>query len=111
MLKLYDYLPSRNAWKVRLLLNHLGLAYESVPVSIFEGEGRTPAFLRVNPSGKGLRWNWDIRTVAESNHLRLPDEASDYLPENRHLRAKVHQWLSFGQERVEMTIGSCITGP
>lgn len=108
MLKLYDYLPSRNAWKVRLLLNHLGLAYESVPVSIFEGEGRTPAFLRVNPSGKvpALELE-DGRTLAESNAiLAYLADGSDYLPEDRYLRAKVHQWLSFEQEQVEMTIGS-----
>ncbi len=51
MLRLYDYLPSQNAWKVRLLLNHLGLAYERVPVSIFEGESRTEAYLEKNPAG------------------------------------------------------------
>lgn len=108
MLKLYDYLPSQNAWKVRLLLNHLGLAYQTIPVSIFEGEGRTPAFLRMNPSGKvPVLELEDGRTVAESNAiLAYLADGSEYLPQDRHLRAKVHQWLSFEQEQVEMTIGS-----
>jgi len=30
MLTLYDYLPSQNAWKVRLLLNHLDIPYRVV---------------------------------------------------------------------------------
>jgi len=42
MLTLFDYLPSQNAWKVRLLLNHLGRPYRTVPISIFQAfcEGR-----------------------------------------------------------------------
>ncbi len=30
MLRLYDYLPSGNGYKVRLLLSHLGRAYQLV---------------------------------------------------------------------------------
>ena len=51
MLTLYDYLPSQNAWKVRVLLGLLGIAYETRIVSIFEGESRTEAFLKLNPAG------------------------------------------------------------
>lgn len=108
MLKLHDYLPSRNAWKVRLLLHHLGLAYQSIPVSIFEGEGRAPAFLRMNPSGKvPVLELGDGRSLAESNAiLAYLADGTRYLPQDRYLRAKVQQWLSFEQEQVEMTIGS-----
>lgn len=108
MLKLYDYLPSQNAWKVRLLLNHLGLAYQTIPVSIFEGEGRTPAFLHMNPSGKVPVLELEHgRTLAESNAiLAYLADGTEYLPQDPYLRAKVHQWLSFEQEQVEMTIGS-----
>ena len=108
MLKLHDYLPSRNAWKVRLLLHHLGLAYQSIPVSIFEGEGRAPAFLRMNPSGKvPVLELGDGRSLAESNAiLAYLADGTRYLPQDPYLRAKVHQWLSFEQEQVEMTIGS-----
>lgn len=108
MLKLYDYLPSRNAWKVRLLLNHLNIAYESIPVSIFQGGGRKPAFLRVYPSGKvPVLELEDGRSLAESNAiLAYLADGSHYLPQDRYLRAKVQQWLSFEQEQVEMTIGS-----
>ena len=36
MITLYDYLPSQNAYKVRLLLSHLQQPYRQKFVSIFE---------------------------------------------------------------------------
>jgi glutathione S-transferase len=50
-MRLYDYGPSQNCFKVRLLAAHLGLALEIVPVSIFNGEGASPEFLAKNPMG------------------------------------------------------------
>lgn len=47
MLTLYDYLPSQNGYKVRLLLNHLGRPYRSVLVPIFAGGGYTIADMSV----------------------------------------------------------------
>ncbi len=108
MLTLYDYLPSRNAWKVRQLLHHLALDYRRVPVSIFEGEGRTPAFLAINPSGRvpALVLE-DGRALAESNAiLAYLADGTAYLPDDRYGRARVLQWLSFEQEQVESVIGS-----
>jgi glutathione S-transferase len=108
MLTLYDYLPSRNAWKVRQLLAHLGLHYRSEHVSIFEGEGQTPEFLRISPTGTvpALRLD-DGRCLAESNAiLAFLADGSRYLPDDAYARARVHQWLSFEQERIESTIGA-----
>ena len=51
MLTLYDYLPSQNGWKVRVLLGLLQISYHSRLVSIFEGESRSEAFLNLNPAG------------------------------------------------------------
>jgi len=108
MLTLYDYLPSQNAWKVRLLLGHLAIPYRTVPVSIFEGEGQAPWFLALNPTGKvpALQLE-DGRTLAESNAiLAYLADGSQYLPGDRFTRAKVHQWLSFEQENIESVIGA-----
>jgi glutathione S-transferase len=108
VITLFDYLPSQNAWKVRLLLNQLGMPHERVLVSIFEGEGRSAEFLRVNPTGKvpALRLE-DGRTLAESNAiLAFLADGTEFLPRDPFARAKVHQWLSYEQEQVEMTIGS-----
>lgn len=108
MLTLYDYLPSRNAWKVRQLLAHLGLQYRSEHVSIFEGEGQVPEFLRISPTGTvpALRLA-DGRGLAESNAiLAFLADGTRYLPGDAYARACVHQWLSFEQERIESTIGA-----
>jgi glutathione S-transferase len=108
MLTLYDYLPSRNAWKVRQLLAHLQRPYRSVPVSIFEGEGRRPAFLALNPTGRvPVLQLEDGRALAESNAIMayLAD-GTPYLPGEPFARARVHQWLSFEQENVESVIGA-----
>ena len=108
MITLYDYLPSQNAWKVRLLLNQLEISYDRVLVSIFEGEGRREEFLRINPTGRvpALRLE-DGRTLAESNAiLAYLADGTRFLPADPFARAKVHQWLSFEQENVESVIGA-----
>ena len=105
---LYDYLPSQNAWKVRVLLRHLGLPHRVEYVSIFEGEGRTPEFLAINPTGKVPALVLDDgRALAESNAiLAYLADGTPYLPSDPYARAKVHQWLAFEQENVESVIGS-----
>ena len=108
MLTLFDYLPSQNAWKVRLLLNHLRLPYRQEWVAIFDGDGRRPDFLAMNPSGRVpvLRLE-DGRALAESNAiLAFLADGTPYLPSDPFERAKVHQWLSFEQEQVESVIGA-----
>lgn len=108
MLRLYDYPPSQNAWKVRLLLNHLGLAYERVPVSIFEGESRTEAYLEKNPAGAVPVLEVEPgKCIAESNAiLCYLAEGTPYLPQDRLERAQAMQWLFFEQSYVEPQIGS-----
>jgi len=108
MLTLFDYLPSQNAWKVRLLLNHLGRAYRTVPISIFEGGGESAAFRRISPTGTVPAIQLDDgRVLTESNAiLAYLAEGTPYLPSDPFDRAKVQQWLHFEQERVESVIGS-----
>lgn len=108
MLTLFDYLPSENAWKVRLLLNHLERPYRTEIVSIFEGAGRSDEYLAISPTGTvpAIRLD-DGRTLAESNAiLAYLADGTPYLPGDRFERAKVQQWLHFEQERVESVIGS-----
>src|SRR5207253_988872 len=52
MLKLYDYLPSGNGYKVRLLLSQLGIRFGLVEKDILKGETRTSEFLAINPNGR-----------------------------------------------------------
>jgi glutathione S-transferase len=108
MLTLHDYLPSQNAWKVRVLLGLLGMPYQSRPASIFEGESRTETFLELNPAGAvPVLEPEDGRAIAESNAI-LTDlaEGTRFLPDDRYVRAKVMQWLFFEQYYIEPAIGS-----
>lgn len=108
MMKLYDYLPSQNAWKVRQLLHHLGIDYETVPVSIFEGEGRRPGFLARNPVGAvPVLELEDGRTLPESNAILMYlAEGTPYLPEDRWQRAQVARWMFFEEDYVQNGIAS-----
>ena len=108
MLTLYDYLPSQNAWKVRQLLAHLDLPYRSEQIAIFDGAGQRPEFLRISPTGTVPVLQLDDgRALAESNAiLAFLADGTRFLPNEPYARARVHQWLSFEQERVESTIGA-----
>jgi glutathione S-transferase len=102
MMTLYDYLPSQNAYKVRLLLNHLDMPYQTEIVSIFEGEGQRPDFLGISPAGAvpAPRLE-DGRTLAESNAiLSYLAHGTPYLPAEPFAQAKVQQWMSFEQDYV-----------
>jgi glutathione S-transferase len=108
MLTLYDYLPSQNAYKVRLLLSHLRRPYATVEVSIFEGKGQAPEYRAINPTGAvpGLQLE-DGRVLSESLAiLCYLAEGTPYLPTDAYERAKVLQWLSFENDYLQNSIGS-----
>jgi len=99
MLRLYDYLPSGNGYKVRLLLHQLHLPFERVELDIVQGATRTPAFLDKNPNGRVPVLELDDgRVIAESNAIQwyLADGTA-LLPADRLERAQVLQWMFFEQ--------------
>ena len=52
MFKLYEYSPSGNCYKVRLLLTQLNIPFQRLEIDIHKGESRNPEFLRKNPNGR-----------------------------------------------------------
>jgi glutathione S-transferase len=103
VLRLYDFLPSGNCYKVRLLLKQLGVPFERIDVDILSGKSRTPAFLAINANGRVPVLELDDgQTLAESNAIlwylaeSVPD-GSRYLPTDRYARAQVLQWMFFEQ--------------
>jgi len=108
MLTLYDYLPSQNGWKIRLLLNQLNQTYQQKFVSIFEGEGRTRDYLAINPTGAvpALQLE-DGSTIAESNAI-LVYLAYDttFYPSDPLKQAKVLQWLFFESDYVQASVAT-----
>jgi len=105
-MKLYDYLPSGNSYKVRLLISYLGIAYTHVPIDILKGDTQTAEYLAMNPAGQiPLLQLGDGRTLAESNAiLMFLAEDTPYIPLTRFERAKMLQWMFWEQYRHEPSI-------
>ena len=99
MLRLYDNRLSGNGYKPRLLLAHLGRAYERVEIDIMMGESRTPEFLARNPNGRiPVLELEDGRHLAESNAILFYlAEGTRFLPSDRLARAEALQWMFFEQ--------------
>lgn len=106
VLRLYDYLPSGNGYKVRLLLHLLGRPFELVQMDIMKGETRTPEFLAKNPNGRiPLLELEDGQYLPESNAIMFYlAEGTPFLPEDRLARARVLQWMFFEQYSHEPNI-------
>lgn len=98
-MRLFDYPLSGNGYKVRLLLSHLDLPYEYVPLDILKGETKTPSFLQKNPNGRIPLLELDDGTyLAESNAiLYLLAQNTPYWPSGAREQAQVLQWLFFEQ--------------
>ena len=99
MLRLYDNHLSGNGYKPRLLLAHLGRAYERVEVDTLKGGSRTPEFLARNPNGRIPVLELDDGVcLAESNAILFYlAEGSRFLPSDRLARALTLQWMFFEQ--------------
>jgi glutathione S-transferase len=108
MIRLYDYLPSGNGYKVRLLLTQLGVPFERIELDIVKGETRTPEFLAKFPNGRipAIEFE-DGRLLFESNAiLWYFAEGTSFLPADRFARAGALQWLFFEQYNHEPNIAS-----
>jgi glutathione S-transferase len=99
MFKLYDFLPSGNCYKVRLLLTQMGIPFERIEMNILNGETRTPEFLCKNPNGRVPVLEIESgQFVAESNAILFYLSAdTDFFPNRPFERAQVMQWLFFEQ--------------
>ena len=108
MIRLYDYLPSGNGYKVRLLLMQLGIPFERVELDIIKGETHTPEFLLKFPNGRIPAVELDDgKLLFESNAIILYlAEGTPFLPTDRFERAQVFQWLFFEQYSHEPYIAS-----
>ena len=106
MLRLYDYLPSGNGYKVRLLLRQLGIPFELIELDILKGETRTPDFLAKNADGRvPLLELEDGQYLAQSNAILMYlAEGTPFLPDDRLARARVLQWMFFEQYSHEPNI-------
>lgn len=107
-MKLYDDPMSGNGYKARLLLAHLSLPYQYVPIDILRGESRTKEFLVKNLNGRIPVLELDDgRNLPESNAiLYFLSQGTAYWPTEVFLQAQVMQWLFFEQYSHEPNIAT-----
>jgi glutathione S-transferase len=103
---LYNSAVSGNCYKVRLLLAHLGLEYETVEMSVVDRSNRAEVLGALNP---GLRVPTlvldDGRPLGESNAiLWYLGDGTPYMPTDAYERAQVLQWCFFEQYSHEPNI-------
>lgn len=98
-LRLYDFLPSGNGYKIRLLLTQISMPFKRIEINILEGESRNSEFLSKNPNGKiPVLEIAEGKYLAESNAILMYlSEGTEFLPYDRFFKAQVLQWLFFEQ--------------
>lgn len=108
MLRVYGDMCSGNCYKLKLLLNQLGMKHEWHHVDIVKQEARTPEFLARNPNGK-------VPVVELSNGVFLCEsnaimhylaDGTPLLPHGKFQHAKVLQWMFFEQYSHEPNIAT-----
>jgi len=108
MPRLYEYPPSGNCYKIRLLLQQLEIPLERVTVDILNKESRTPEFLALNPNGSVPLLQLDSgELLAESNAILFYFAAqTSFLPTTTFEQAKVLEWMFFEQYSHEPNIAT-----
>jgi len=107
-LTLHEFARSGNAYKIRLLLAHLGRPYARREYDILTGETRTPEFLaKVNANGRIPVLQVDDKFLPESNAaLFYLAEGTRYLPADTFDKADTLRWLFWEQYNHEPNIAT-----
>ena len=98
MRKLHGHELSGNSYKVRLLLELLGLDYDWVRVDLMAGEHKGEAFLALNTFGQVHVLQEDGITLSDAQailfHLAARQGDGQWLPADPLGQARVVRWLS-----------------
>jgi glutathione S-transferase len=112
MYRLYDYLPSGNGYKCRLVLKQLGLPYELIHLDIRTGATRTPEFLAMNPNGRiplleVPGQGQDKNYLPESHAIMwFLAEGSRLIPADALDRGRMWHWMCFEQYNLEPNVAT-----
>jgi glutathione S-transferase len=103
---LYNSPVSGNCYKVRLLLAHLAIEYETAEVSVVDRSNRQEVLGTLNPSLRVPTLVLDDgRPLAESNAiLWYFGDGTEYVPIDQYERAQALQWQFFEQYQHEPSI-------
>lgn len=105
-MRLYNSAVSGNCYKVRLLLAHLGIEYETVELSVVDRSNRAELLRDLNPALRVPTLVLDDgRPLPESNAiLWYLGDGTQYVPRDPYERAQVLQWQFFEQYQHEPNI-------
>jgi glutathione S-transferase len=96
-MKMYAFASSPNCWKVFAVARELSIRIETVPIDLFNGEAKSPAFLAKNPNGGVPVLEDDGFVLWESNailaYLASQQPIPSLLPMKPRERAEVDRWL------------------
>lgn len=103
---LYGSSSSGNSLKPKWVADKLKIPFRWVEVNTFNGETRTPEFLRLNPAGQAPVIVYaDGRVLAQSNAIMLHlADGSRLVPGDAFARAKMFEWMFWEQYSHEPTI-------
>ncbi|MGB7563414.1 MAG: glutathione S-transferase [Prochlorococcaceae cyanobacterium] len=98
MIKLHGHELSGNSYKVRLLLELLGVPYDWIRVDLMAGEHKQPAFLALNPFGQVPVLEDGGTTLSDAQailfYLAARQGDGQWLPTDPLEQARVVRWLS-----------------
>lgn len=99
MYKVFGDILSGNCYKIKLLMQFLGVKHEWVHVDILADETHTDEFKQMNPNARipvveldDGQYLWESNAIL--NYLA---EDTEFLPQEKYERAKVLQWQFFEQ--------------
>lgn len=99
MYKVFGDMLSGNCYKIKLLMQFLGIEHEWIHIDILASETHTEEFKRMNPNARiPVIALGDGKYLWESNAiLNYLAEGTEFLPQGRYEKAKVLQWQFFEQ--------------
>ena len=107
-MRLYDYGPSPNCHKVRILLAQLSREYERVPIDIFGGDTLKPDYVEKNSglTTPVLEIEPGVYLPESGAILLYLADGTEFLPDDPLERAHVHRWMMYEQARLFAIIGA-----
>src|SRR3954467_9544374 len=107
-MRLYDYGPSPNCHKVRILLAQLGQDYERVPTDIFGGDTLKRDFLEKNPglTTPVLEIEPGVYLPESGAILLYLAEGTEFMPSEPLERAQVNRWMMWEQGGMFAIVGA-----
>lgn len=99
MYKVFGDMLSGNCYKIKLLMQFLGIQHEWIHIDILANETHTSEFQRMNPNTRipvvelaNNQYLWESNAI-----LNYFAEGTAFLPSERYARATVLQWQFFEQ--------------